>query len=390
MVLAASLSNISLDFIEGVKSDDVESLPSHSEHLGLPISSISTGAVGSWRAHMNAMRAVVKNDYATALILEDDVDCDVRLKDQLFQFTKAVRAFTMPRTRISLASNPRASKMARRGKTLADEYVPDGDDSELDPLSTSYVDKHTLSMNDVLNAVINRHANSPYGEAWDVLWLGHCGSEYPVPSSRPSTTPVSLLRVAVASDPTVPAPQHLRPHPFALLDDLATQYPPHTRTVHAVSDTACTFAYAVSHRGAQKLLYRFGLKEFTGQWDIMLSEWCGGKTYDGTKDRGSNGSHSADNLRNKAELGSSEQQGRPRRSRNPVCVTVQPPLISHFYAEGGGSDIQGEGGGSLTEKLVGSPYVRLSVMGNLNQLTDGADMDELWDQVPNDATESWR
>lgn len=76
MSLSAVVSNLQLNWIDGVSGDDVleKALPPGDHKF------ISPGSKGSWRAHMNALQAIVKQSLTTALILGDDVDWDTRLK----------------------------------------------------------------------------------------------------------------------------------------------------------------------------------------------------------------------------------------------------------------------------------------------------------------------
>lgn len=219
----------------------------------------------------------------------------------------------------------------------------------------------SVSITDGLNTS-TPHA-SPYGDGWDVLWLGHCGTKFPpvnssAPPSSDGTTgaQLPLLRVTIPDDETVPAAKHLKPHPFALGDSLGKEYAPYTRVVHASSSTTCTQAYAVTQKGAKKLLWQFGLETFTNGFDLMLRDFCEGK-------------YVHDPGHSKGELA-------------PVCLTVQPPLFSHFYSQAGGSDIQGQGGGFVGK--TGSPYVRLSVRVNLGKLVIGMGENKLDDQWPDD------
>ena len=41
------------------------------------------GQLGCWRAHMNALRRVVERRIETALIMEADMDWDIRIKKQM-------------------------------------------------------------------------------------------------------------------------------------------------------------------------------------------------------------------------------------------------------------------------------------------------------------------
>ncbi|KAK0733179.1 hypothetical protein B0T26DRAFT_632385 [Lasiosphaeria miniovina] len=339
MTLAAALSKIDVTWADGVTGEAVvdKAMPGDSWDK-----SISKGNRGSWRGHMNVLQS--------ALILEDDADWDVRLKMQMQVFAQGARAFTQPVT-----GKPRI--------TVADSYL---DDDKL-PLDLP-VD--TLPSN-------LRPALTPYGDSWDVLWLGHCGTEFPTRPSTAAEDPTSadtstkaespshrppLLRVVIPNDGTVPAPEHLKAHPFALQDPLAELYPPYTRIVHASSATTCTQAYAVSQQGARKLLWQFGLQSLTTGWDLMLRDWCDGLYH------------------------SAEVQG--DGSTPPVCVTIQPPLFSHHFGKGAASDITAPGGGFVNKDKEMTPYVRLSVRLNMGRLVGGARDDGLVDQWPDEKREA--
>lgn len=82
---------------------------------------VKTGNAKAWLAHIDLLKYVIQSGFASALIFEDDVDWDVRIKDQMLKASRAIRNFT---------------------KT-----------NESDP--------------------------SPYGTGWDVLFFGHCGEICP-------------------------------------------------------------------------------------------------------------------------------------------------------------------------------------------------------------------
>ena len=225
---------------------------------------------------------------------------------------------------------------------------------------------------------------SPFGDDWDVLWLGHCGTEFPrhppslesgrdpplskLASSSPAQLP--LLRILYPGDETVPVREHLRPHPLAGPDALAAHYPDHTRVTHASSGTVCTIGYAVSQRGARRLLWQFGLETFTTGWDLMLRDWC-----DGMYTENPAGTKST----------SFTKGGEDRSRKAPMCLTVQPPLFSHHYGKGGSSDITAPGGGFISKEKESSPYIRLSVRLNMGKLVDGDTTTHLLDQWPDSA-----
>jgi hypothetical protein len=253
---------------------------------------------------------VIERNLTTALIMEDDADWDFRLRSQLTDFGRA--AHRLP---------------ALISKSELDSKIPSHE--RLSPVELAKRSSVPLSS---LSAC-NGHKQEPYGRAWDVLWLGHCGAALPPPSPHYGD------RITIEKDETVPQPQHLRPMSHAPLDDIATLYPPHTRVAHRANTTLCMIAYAVTQAGARKLLYEFGIREFDRGYDFALSDWCNGLT------RGA------------------------KRDSLPVCLTVQPPLFSHHFAEKANSDITGTGIGGRPDE--GSRYVRWSVKGNLERLVRG-------------------
>ncbi|KAK7962856.1 uncharacterized protein PG986_003681 [Apiospora aurea] len=373
MALAAAVSNITLEWVEGVDGDRVEErvLPPGDR----PKHKSSDAAVrGSWRAHMNALRRVVEEGLSNALIMEDDVDWDLRIKSQLQTFGAASNAWLHMTSDMEswpsngLGDDPLITYRPRRSgaESLGITSVMDRESE----------DRHSIPLDHISPASTSPSPDHPYGEGWDVLWLGHCGTDFPDPAS---SVPHNL-RVVVADDPTVPAPRHLKPHPFASHDALGELYPPHTRVVHAASSpgTACTLAYAVSQRGARKLLWQFGLEDFSSQWDLMLGDWCAGGYVDRTTPNGDNTDETkSGHDQNDEAAGTNKNNGlgessngnkhgtkgdgeRGRRKRQqPTCMTVQPPIFGHYFAKKGASDIRGQGGGYASK--IGAPYVRWSL-----------------------------
>lgn len=59
------------------------------------VSSITRGSAMAWLGHLNALRAFLASDCSTALIIEDDVDWDIRLRTiQIPVTASAFRALT--------------------------------------------------------------------------------------------------------------------------------------------------------------------------------------------------------------------------------------------------------------------------------------------------------
>ncbi|KAI0011332.1 glycosyltransferase family 25 protein, partial [Xylariaceae sp. FL0662B] len=326
MALTGAVSNLSFTWIDGVSGDQVpESITSPGDGRG---GRLSSGARGSWRSHMNALETIVHQNLDSALILEDDVDWDVRLKAQLYSFTSASRTWLRESKTHNKQIELKWPSFLRKDGTTRDS-----EKNMMDPPTAG-------SAHDEIQ--------STYGDGWDILWLGHCGADFP-----PDGSSISPLRVVISDDKTVPAPKHLKPHPFARKDKLGEMYPSHTRVVHAASGNICSLAYAVSQQGARKLLWEFG-EGLNSQWDIMLQRWCQGEYVAIGKSQPN------------SEVEGDGKTIQENRDAIPVCLTVQPPLFSHHYAKGGASDIQGQGGGYA--RGTGTPYIRLSVRENLKLL----------------------
>ena len=217
---------MTVDYIDGVRGETVvnKSLPHGQENR-----TFKEPMLGSWRAHMNGIRTyvrfccatrprpdmdnrIVEKGISSALIMEDDVDWDIHLKSQLNDFAHGTRFLQ--------------------------------NQSSADP------------------------THSPYGDGWDLLWLGHCHDTIDEADNR---------TYVIQDDPTVPAVDQL------LLNnpELLKQWPDHSRVVHVVGKPICTFAYALSYKGAQKILWALSVKELRGLFDNALSWWCTGKDQNG-------------------------------------------------------------------------------------------------------------
>jgi hypothetical protein len=152
--------------------------------------------------------------------MEDDADWDVSVKAQLQSFALAVRAL-----------------------------------QSTDPSSQTNPDSHS---------------NSPYGNDWDILWLGHCGIECN-PSHPSYLTP---------NDPTIPPPHHFLPY---WRDEPPQNRPNTSRLTCPIIDGVCSLLYAVSLRGAQRILSALSVNpshlaadiDTGAQFDVSLGRLCG-------------------------------------------------------------------------------------------------------------------
>ncbi|CAN9108126.1 unnamed protein product [Alternaria alternata] len=183
MSLSAAASNIKLEFVEGVTVD---------------------------------------HNLTTALIFEDDVDWDIRIRQNLQRFALASRF---------LSGNHGISTVKDKLETHTNTET---EDTAFKIIDTSNLPKTltSLPLSSIPSYSSNPHI-SPYGDPtqWDILWLGHCGTGMPRPALSPhipinhrhSTTTTILTQ---PNDFTVPSAQHLKAHPFqGDPDALATPSP---------------------------------------------------------------------------------------------------------------------------------------------------------------------
>ncbi|KEY66770.1 hypothetical protein S7711_11173 [Stachybotrys chartarum IBT 7711] len=313
MALQAALSNMDVEFVDAVAGKEVDgkAIPKTSEHDRL-----RDGEIGCWRSHMNAIREIVHRNLTSALILEDDTDWDVRLRSQLHDFALSTRVLTQP----LLGQDGLYADTTYLDPAAVPKRGPDLDFSSLPATVPPSI--------------------SPYGDNWDMLWVGHCGMQFPFDDNKQ----IAKGRVIHHDDVTMPKRDYLWTlnNPFTLKE----QYPEHTRAVHHAMEGVCTLGYAVSNKGARRLLQEVALKDINEPIDILLRFFCEGT------------------------------QGR----RKHTCLTIQPALFQHHRTAGpvsAESDIGNHGEG-FNEKSK-TDMIRWSVRLNVDNILDGNDM---WDQLP--------
>ncbi|KAH8727506.1 hypothetical protein GQ44DRAFT_703330 [Phaeosphaeriaceae sp. PMI808] len=362
MSLSAAVSNIKIEYIDGVTGDSIKesAYPPPEENIKL-----LTGIRGSWRTHMNAIQRVVEQNLTTAFILEDDVDWDIRIRQNLQRFALASRVLSqdifnkLPHLKGHVEYRPNTETEEMAFKIIDSKNLP----RTLPSLPLSSVNNN------------NGPSISPYGDpsTWDILWLGHCGAGFPR-DSRPqspslkhhtSVNPSNLI-LTQSNDPTVPVGKYLKAHPFqGGPDALATAYPPHTRIYHrSTGGQLCTVGYVVSQRGARRLLHQFGIKGWNGIFDSEMGRWCAGED----PDMGPNYPKPA--------------PGQKKIKKERVCLTSHPPIFAHHHPLQGESDIGGLGGGYA--RNYETKYLRYSVRMNLENLVQGKKERELTDQWPDE------
>ncbi|KAK5071940.1 hypothetical protein LTS08_000964 [Lithohypha guttulata] len=288
ILLASKLTGFDIEYINGVDPSTIADKTLPAKYTGGD--AITGGVLGCWRAHMNFIAKVVQENLASALVLEDDVDWDVRLLTQLKDF--AVMSSAILNSSVTDSTKMRFENIERRS---ASEQI------------------------------------SPYGDNWDVLFLGNCGVD--IDTQKP--------HVVHAHDNTVPDLQHLKiygdPNGLRL-----NPYPSHARLAgHAIEQT-CTYAYAVTQKAARRILLDLGLERLDRPIDHMLRDWCEGKF---------------------------AEQGPPR-----TCIGVLPTLFDSYRREGAGeadSDIDGDKAHIGFREKAHTLNIRKSTRMNLRKLMDG-------------------
>ncbi|OQU96141.1 hypothetical protein CLAIMM_02264 [Cladophialophora immunda] len=205
--LQARLSNISFEVRDGVSGADVsvKALP-HSFAQ-------DAGATGCWRAHLNVMQEMLRDNIQSALVFEDDADWDLAIKYQAMQAAQATRFLT---------AQPEDEK----------------------PLS-------------------------PYGDYWDIIWFGHCAAQ---------TDPEFDRRFVVTDDPTVLPPwarsEFVQPDMSIWEEDSDDYLNFQTRIYFRSSWNSCTAAYAISLRGAEKVVFTESMVPFNDPVDNGMGAMC--------------------------------------------------------------------------------------------------------------------
>jgi len=124
-----------------------------------------------------------------------------------------------------------------------------------------------------IDSTANLH--SPYGDAWDFLPLGHCGAR-----SRPEEDAKYWV---IHDDPTVtPDSQSeiIRSKNYRVPDTSATELQGNfTRLVYEPRDMRCMYAYAISLKGAERMLYSASVEPGAGSSDSVLSGMCTFRRY---------------------------------------------------------------------------------------------------------------
>ncbi|KAH9892293.1 glycosyltransferase family 25 protein [Xylariomycetidae sp. FL2044] len=220
IALMTALTDVDVKWIDGVKGASIPDVATpFGWERGGPLT-LDTH-LGSWRGHMNAIREVVEKGLSTALILEDDMDWDVGLKKALAGFAPASR-----------------------------EFLQDG-----------------------FSAKPKIKGESPYGQNWDMLWLGACWNTFPErmrDDMKLSDDLQDTRKILIRDDPTVGPPHRLVGNPAHDWKE----FPNNTRIVYRPGSQVCSFAYALSQAGARRALSYLGIEGLNKPFDMRLDDLC--------------------------------------------------------------------------------------------------------------------
>lgn len=191
---------------------------------------------------------MVEENISSALILEDDADWDVRLKQQLMDIAEG--------TRLLLG-------MAKQEPDFQANNLPAGGHET----SAAVSDGTTGSPN------LATPPHSPYGDDWDILWLGHCGETFPERIPGHEVVELNSARYtyyAMREDETMPPPANTSSW---IGGDLRRE--PGTRWVHFSGGPTCSAGYALSQAGARKVLHALSVGgTLIAQLDNAMADLC--------------------------------------------------------------------------------------------------------------------
>ncbi|KAK9358179.1 hypothetical protein V1504DRAFT_428344 [Lipomyces starkeyi] len=202
MNLLASMSDIKIKLIEGVDGDSInaKAVPDKAD--------LRASVLGCWRAHADAWRDVIDNNFETALILEDDIDWDENIH-QIFH---------------DLSLQMQNNKLR------------------------------------LVNPTDHERATAPYGLDWDVLFLGQC-----LDQAHPDHRDL----VQIYDDLNVPSRKDTQKSFLDQMESLGVNGDDvgKKRLLSPAYGPACTMGYAITRKGAQRLLLNLSYLGLRGPVD---------------------------------------------------------------------------------------------------------------------------
>ncbi|KAH8885074.1 hypothetical protein GQ53DRAFT_797307 [Thozetella sp. PMI_491] len=247
MALQAYLAGVDVEEYRGVTTDDFS-------ELGMPPTSnlnfVKPGEKGATRAHANIWTEILQKKLPPVLILESDASWDVNLRPivALFnkKFTKLLNQLHSKPLYSANASGPVDFHLPTSEVTNAPWWADDGNQR------TKEQQQQQQLAGD--GDVIEPDPDDPWhSEHWDTISFGQCFDS--------QKTPTSYLRY---SDPFVPD----------LGKDYFGQRLGKERVVHHSGGVVCTTGYAITQRGAAKMLLRTAI-DLDAPLDLIMQAMMG-------------------------------------------------------------------------------------------------------------------
>ncbi|PSN74957.1 hypothetical protein BS50DRAFT_28029 [Corynespora cassiicola Philippines] len=196
--LIAAVAGLKLTMMPGVSADEIHP-KAQPPHIGNNDMN-GTAALGIWRAHANVWRHIIDNNIQSALIIEDDVDFDVNIKQIMGTLNWQLRY----------------NNTIRWGKDVDKGWKEE----------------------------------CPYGCDWDELFVGQCGG-------KPNRERLDLHQVY--NEPNGPPLSTLHPwvkREFTQIWNLTES--DGIRVIAPTFTPVCLMGYGVSRMGAMRMLYQIG------------------------------------------------------------------------------------------------------------------------------------
>lgn len=211
MEAAANLTGIDVEFFRAreVSEDEVQAFRTSAEDG----SESGGGKALAWLAHLDVIQQIMDKGLETALIIEDDVDWDVYLREQMVQVSQAF-----------------ASRQA----------VLDGQENP---------------------TAVAGDAKYPYGRDWDLLWIGHNFEDLTGSEDRENY---------MWHDTTVPTKEQ-----YVGYTPWFDRIPPGHRALMGALGPVSTYGYALTAEGARKLAEAAATLGITPEaFDVKLAGIC--------------------------------------------------------------------------------------------------------------------
>ncbi|KAI9765215.1 MAG: hypothetical protein M1840_007707 [Geoglossum simile] len=221
LCLISAISSLKVTRIRASTPSDIEDEPL----FDLEKSSLRPAEIACWRSHVNAWRHVIESGVETAVILEDDADWHVNIKEQFALLSK---------------------ELLKNGAPIP----PKG--------GGKWTPKKQRASDDFLR---------PYGRGWEVLIFGQLWSEWQADDSpRPSFT---------YRDTAGPKPDRLQEDFLEEMTLHGIEAGAKNMNMRVVAQSAGFVGltgYAITRDAAQKLLYRIGIVPSDSAVDIQIRD----------------------------------------------------------------------------------------------------------------------